>query len=61
MLLHRGVWTAPSPTIRAVAMGYPLDVICSITILDVVRYALLGRAVDSNICAWLVAAVSSLA
>jgi hypothetical protein len=59
MLRHRGVWAAPSPSIRVVAMGYPLDVTCSSTLSNVVRSALLGQAVDSNICEWLVDAVSS--
>jgi hypothetical protein len=61
MLLHCGVLAAPSSHIRVVAMGYPLDVLCSITLTDEARCALLGRTVDSNVCRWLVAAVSSSA
>jgi hypothetical protein len=34
VILHYGVWTAPSSHIRVVAMGYPLDVLCSNTLTD---------------------------
>jgi hypothetical protein len=61
MLLHRGVWTNPSPTIRVVAMGYPLSVLCSTTLYDDVRSALLGQSDDSDICKWLVDVFSSFA
>jgi hypothetical protein len=40
--LHRGVWTAPSPPILLVAMGYPLDVLCSRTLSNTFCSALLG-------------------
>jgi hypothetical protein len=42
-------------------MGCPLDVLCSTTLSDVVRSSLLGQALGSDICKWLVDVVSSFA
>eukprot|EP00951_Prasinocladus_malaysianus_P045727 scaffold615853_cov43-Prasinocladus_malaysianus.AAC.1 len=60
ILMCRGQWIEPSPTIRALAMGIDNDELDGLPdVGPALRHKLLGACTYNNICGWVALAILS--